>query len=150
MTNEHLPSAAQLLAEPDKYREMYREQLQSAQLAAHGAKIMLKKIEILTREDDEIRDFQANGWPEPRSHTRRAESEAEAAEEVPVTRKPKVVRLLSQDPGREWSVREIGEALGIENQKSLRVTLEEMVKAGTLLKTSDARYQYAATQPFDA
>lgn len=147
MTSEHLPSAAELLAEPDKYREIYEEQLRSAHLAAHGAKIMLRKIDILTREDDEIRDFQTNGWPEPKSHMRRPAPEAETAEEVP--RKLRVTKLLGQDPSREWSVRQISEHLKIENQKSLRVSLEEMVSAGTLLKTPDARYQYASTQPFD-
>lgn len=117
---------------------------------------MLKKIEVLAREDAEIKGFQVNGWPEPKSHARRPQADAESAdedddddEEVPATRKPLVTRLLSQDPGRQWSVRQISEALNIENRKSLRVSLEEMVSAGTLFKTPDARYQYAATQPFD-
>jgi hypothetical protein len=148
MVNEHLPSAAELIRDPDGYRTFYVEQLAAAQVTANGARIMLRKIDVLTREYEEIEGYRANGFPTPRPHTRRpdAEAEAEAAESVPVTRKPQVLALLGQDPGQEWSVRQIGETLGIENHKSLRVTLDEMAKAGTLIKTPEARYQFAGEE----
>jgi hypothetical protein len=142
MTEEHLPSAVELIQEADKYRAFYQNQLRAALTSANGARIMLKKIEILTQQDSEIRAFQTNGYPEPKPRVRheREDDHAEAAEHVPVTRKPQVLGLLGQVPGREWSVRQIAETLGIDNLKSLRVTLDEMAKAGTLVKTPEARY----------
>lgn len=141
MTDECLPSAVELSQEADKYRAFYQNQLRAAQISAHGARIMLKKIEILTQQDSEIKGYQANGHPQPKP---RMLHEAEAgdveADQVPVTRKPQVRSLLGQAPGQEWSVRQIAEALDIANHKSLRVTLDEMAKAGTLIKTPEARY----------
>ena len=139
MTEEHLPSAVELIQEADKYREFYQNQLRTALISANGARIMLKKIEILTQQDSEIKGFQANGYPEPRPRIRH-QAEDDEAEQVPVTRKPQVLKLLGQAPGQEWSVRQIAEALDIANHKSLRVTLDEMAKAGTLIKTPEARY----------
>lgn len=111
---------------------------------------MLRKIDSLCREAEELEVYRSNGFPAPRPHRRRepSEPETEVSEPVPVTRKPQVLALVSQDRNRQWSVRQIGEALDIDNLKSLRVTLEEMARAGTLFKTPDARYK-AAGEPQD-
>ncbi len=65
MTSEHLPTAAELIGDPDKYRAIFTEELRTATRTAHEAKIMLRKIDILTREADEIEVYRSNGLPEP-------------------------------------------------------------------------------------
>jgi ribosomal protein L19E len=42
--------------------------------------------------------------------------------------------LLSRDTGRAWKVRDIAEALWIENIKSLRTSLDEFARTGVLKK----------------
>jgi hypothetical protein len=150
MSEERLPTAADLIQSPDTYREYYQDQLRQSLVNANGARIMLRKIDSLCREAEELEVYRSNGFPAPRPHRRRepSEPETEVSEPVPVTRKPQVLALVSQDRNRQWSVRQIGEALDIDNLKSLRVTLEEMARAGTLFKTPDARYK-AAGEPQD-
>jgi hypothetical protein len=148
MSEERLPTAVDLMQSPDTYRAYYEDQLKQSLINANGARLMLRKIESLCREADEIEVYRSNGFPAPRPHRRRepSEPELESSEPVPVTRKPQVLALLSQDPVQQWSVRQVGEALDIDNLKSLRVTLDEMAQAGTLFKTPDARYQAAGEQ----
>jgi hypothetical protein len=102
-------------------------------------------VEIAERESMDMDESRVNGTPKPKPKQRTAQPTDEVEDDqepVPVTRKPQVRDLLRQTPGQEWSVRQISEALRIENQKSLRVTLDEMARAGTLTKTPDARYLF--------
>jgi hypothetical protein len=143
MTSEHLPTFAEVATDPERFRTIYTEQLEAALSSAYEARYVLRKVEIAERETMEMDDSRANGAPKPKLRQRTPQSADDVEDEqepVPVTRKPQVRDLLRQTPGQEWSVRQISEALGIKNQKSLRVTLDEMARAGTLTKTPDARY----------
>ncbi len=144
MTREYLPEADELSRDPEKYLEIFQDRLHEAIEAAHEARTVINEARYAMRQRDRLRGYRANGvkkQPKPQH-----EEADEGAEQVPVTRKPQVAALLGQDPNRYWSNREIGEALGIENLKSLWVTLEEMVKAGSLIKSSDSRYALAPGQ----
>lgn len=145
MTSEHLPTFAEVATDPERFRKIYTEQLEAAQNSAHEARYVLRKVEIAERESMDMDDSRVNGAPKPKPKQRTAHPADDVEDEqepVPVTRKPQVRDLLRQTPGQEWSVRQISEALRIENQKSLRVTLDEMARAGTLTKTPDARYLF--------
>ncbi|TDD32920.1 hypothetical protein E1287_21195 [Actinomadura sp. KC06] len=61
---------------------------------------------------------------------------------TPAPRRVQVLRLLGQDPSSWWKVRDVAEALEIDNQKSLRVLLGQLAQKGQLIKTSDAWFRY--------
>jgi hypothetical protein len=52
-----------------------------------------------------------------------------------------VADLLGQDPARVWRVAEVGQALGVDNLKSLGVLMSQMAGKGVLVKTGSGCYR---------
>lgn len=76
-------------------------------------------------------------------HVRPADGTSQNVVGIPQQpRRHQVLGLLGQDPSRWWKTREVGEALGIANLKSLRVTLSKMADQGDLVKNADASYRF--------
>jgi hypothetical protein len=61
-------------------------------------------------------------------------------------RKQRILALLAQDPHRRWKARAVAVGLDDPNPKSVRVSLDEMARAGTVTKNPDVTYQYAPSR----
>ncbi|MFG3304700.1 hypothetical protein [Streptomyces wuyuanensis] len=60
------------------------------------------------------------------------------------TRKVRILDLMAQDPKRIWKVNDVSLALNDRKIKSLRVAMDELVRAGSLTKHPGANYQFSA------
>ncbi len=72
--------------------------------------------------------------------------ESQESGDLPANRPPRkqrILALLAQDPHRRWKARAVAEGLDDPNPKSVRVSLDEMTRAGTVTKNPDVTYQYA-------
>lgn len=62
-------------------------------------------------------------------------------------RKTRILRLMAQDPLRQWKALEVANALNEADKiKSVRVAADELARAGSLIKLPNAFYQYAPPQ----
>jgi hypothetical protein len=61
------------------------------------------------------------------------------------TRKERILGLLAQDPHRQWKVNDVVHALDDPNTKSVRVSMDELVRAGKLNKLPGSIYQLGGT-----
>ncbi|MEV4678658.1 hypothetical protein AB0K34_44050 [Actinomadura sp. NPDC049382] len=87
------------------------------------------------------------GETEPGSETEPGGSRQKSSKETPAgahlpPRRVQVLNLLGQDPASWWKVRDVAEALEIENQKSLRVLLDQLARKGALVKAPDAWFRF--------
>lgn len=61
-------------------------------------------------------------------------TDSEWADEADLTRRPKILQTLRRAPRKRWSARAITEECGLENPRSVRTLLEEMVRRGELVR----------------
>jgi hypothetical protein len=98
--------------------------------------------EKVLAQRDELTLWYTEGIPEPPTRSSPVASmpgeDAQEAGRSP--RKILVVQLMAQNPHRAWKVRDLADALKIENVKSLRVSLDDAVRDGVLKKNPDATY----------
>lgn len=95
-----------------------------------------------------LQEWQRNGIPEPGRPRRGNDSGAQRSQsggsesDAKPPRKVRILALLSQDPQRRWKARQVADGLADPQLKSVRVALDEMMRAGSLVKHEDATYQY--------
>ncbi|MGP3952198.1 hypothetical protein [Streptomyces sp. 7N604] len=107
----------------------------------------VRQVLRLTRQvqkcKDTLQNWQRNGVPDPRrSHPsgdgNDRRQEGGRSGDAKLTRKERILSLLAQDPQRRWKARHVADGLNDPQLKSVRVALDEMMRAGAVLKHEDA------------
>lgn len=131
---------------PDKYIQLAEERKERLQRDSHKVRQELAYLRKLKEHKETQEQWRASGIPDQRqSAPPREETETPAAGgfQQP-TRKMRILRLMSQDPQRQWKALEMAHALDEPAKiKSVRVAMDEQAKAGDLTKLPNAFYQYA-------
>lgn len=145
-----LPAWNDLAVDPGKYVDSLTEKVRQAQTNLHQAKAMLRMAERLAAQQTEYGLWAEDGIPEPQPRPARASratdsgdagDDGEESDGEHLTQKQRVVALLGQDPQRAWKVRQVMEALGLANDKSLRVSMDQLVTSRMIFKDGDANYR---------
>ena len=99
--------------------------------------------QLTTGHDDGDAPHAGQRQPVPPAPTDPAQppEDADPTAGQPAPRRVLVANLLGQDPARVWRVSEVGQALGLDNTKSLGVLMAEMADRGALVKTGSGCYQ---------
>jgi hypothetical protein len=141
------------LSEAAKDPDKYIPELEALQVEARdrlrGISAALKELRRIKQSAEHLEYIQAHGIPRPReaSDACRGKGQDTASagggqdEEAP-SRRERVVRLLSQAPDRAWKARDIANALGIANIKSLRASMDDFTRSGVVVKNlHDSTYR---------
>jgi hypothetical protein len=144
---EDLPWA-EFASDPDKYIKELEETEEATQKDLHRVRQELRLMRQIKKQKDTAEEWKHNGIPEQR--TKHEPDDDEVGEEVgvtdsngrPLTRKQRIRSLMAQDPARQWKVNEIAQALADPNTKSVRVSMDELAHAGSIVKHPGAIYQY--------
>ncbi|WP_406393675.1 hypothetical protein OG806_24680 [Streptomyces sp. NBC_00882] len=135
---------------PDKYIRLLEEKEFELQRETYKVRQELRLVRHVQKQMQIADEWRASGIPEQRQ----SDSESEDAEPTTaasgfqaVPRKTRILRLMAQDPTRQWKALEVANALNeVDKIKSVRVAADELAKAGSLIKLPNAFYQYAPPQ----
>ncbi|MFD3572549.1 hypothetical protein [Streptomyces sp. NPDC058644] len=135
--------------DPDKYIHALEERENDLGRETFKVRQELRLMRQLKKHKDTALSWREHGIPDQRQ----AEPEEDKPQEASVgsqgpTRKDRIRGLLGQDPQRLWKVKEIAAALGEpQKEKSVRVAVDEMARAGEIIKHPGAQYQYRNLPP---
>ncbi|MEC3978193.1 hypothetical protein [Amycolatopsis sp. H20-H5] len=126
--------------DPGKYAQLFRSQEDEHRRHAYKFTKLRKFAEALLDKQEELNIWKSDGIPDHPNRQARSAEEAEPGD-VPRDRRARVCKLAAQSPERLFKVRDIAQELGIENEKSLRTSLDSYVhKDHALKKNSNAEY----------
>jgi hypothetical protein len=147
---------AEYAKNPDKHIPELEKMQGEARDRLRGLSVALKELRKIQASTDHLEYIQIHGIPRPREGVRDdmatdgtcPDGDADDDEGPTPSRREQVLRLLSQVPGREWKVRDIAAALGIENIKSLRTSMDEFARTGAVRKNVDRSTYFLSPQGF--
>ncbi|MGP4089705.1 hypothetical protein [Streptomyces sp. KR55] len=134
-------------SEPDAYIVKLEAREEELQKDLYKVRQELRLLRQLQKHKDVAEDWKRNGIPDQRQPTsgEDEENEMEAPNGHGQTRKDRIRDLMRQDPQRFWKAGSMAAALGVPTKsKSVRVTMDELVRAEELVKHPGSNYQYAA------
>ncbi|MER5911885.1 hypothetical protein ABT124_15595 [Streptomyces sp. NPDC001982] len=143
-------------ANPDKYVKMLEEQEEESQRDLYKVRQELRLVRQIKKQKDTAEEWRAHGVPDQRrpddpysTEDGEPSDEASRANGHPhgPTRKERVLALMGQDSSRIWKVANIAIALDDHKIKSIRVAMDELVRAGSLTKHPGANYQFNTASP---
>jgi hypothetical protein len=125
--------------DPDKFIPQVEEKHESLKAAARGVSAILKELRRIKESHEQLEHIRTQGVPRPRESSRKRSGASDSEQESSVggegvSRREQVCRLLVQQPMRSWKVKDIAEALHIDNVKSLRTSLDDFVRSGVISK----------------
>ncbi|XVQ11149.1 hypothetical protein ACQP1W_00810 [Spirillospora sp. CA-255316] len=144
------------VADPERaLADLQAEESETAQLLSDIRQQIKLVRRILETQRGWTEAFGVDPDPEDNDEQSPPEQAVEAAEAAsgqmppvnvvgitPPPRRVQVLNLLGQDPTHWWKVRDIAQALDIDNQKSLRVLLGQLATKGNLIKTDNAWFRF--------
>ncbi|WP_157901114.1 hypothetical protein [Streptomyces davaonensis] len=109
----------------------------------------LRLMRQLKKHKDTAEEWRRNGIPDQRQQSLDDDDEEESEMTAPngqgLTRKDRIRELMRQDPQRLWKAGSMADSLGVPTKtKSVRVSMDELVRAGELVKHPGSNYQWAA------
>lgn len=134
---------------PDKYIQLLDERETELQRDLFKVRQELKVVRLMKKQKELTDEWRTSGIPDQRkTEAPSDDGEATGASGYqPVTRKTRIMRLIGQDPQRQWKALEVASALNESLKiKSVRVAMDELAKTGSLIKLPNAYYQYAQPQ----
>ncbi|MGI3202944.1 hypothetical protein ACRJ4W_40555 [Streptomyces sp. GLT-R25] len=144
---EDLPWEA-FAGDPDTYVEKLEEKEEDLQKDIYKVRQELRLMRQLKKHKDIAEEWRRSGIPDQRQSTPdddEEENEMEAPNGHGQTRKDRIRDLMRQDPQRLWKAGSMAAVLGVPSKtKSVRVTMDELVRAEELVKHPGSNYQYAA------
>ncbi|MEV7393828.1 MULTISPECIES: hypothetical protein [unclassified Streptomyces] len=132
--------------DPDTYVERLEEKEEDLQKDLYKVRQELRLMRQLKKHKDTAEEWKRSGIPDQRQQSLDDEDENEltAPNGQGQTRKDRIRELMRQDPQRLWKAGSMAEALGVPTKtKSVRVTMDELVRAGELVKHPGSNYQHA-------
>ncbi|SCK15252.1 hypothetical protein [Streptomyces sp. WMMB 322] len=137
-------SREELAGDPDKYLRLLKEKREELrrELAKIGKEVTA--MEQVKRWGDKIDQWAESGIPEPRrAEPDPREEPRDSTHAQAPTRKARIMALMGQDPQRTWKVSDVAGALNEESKaKCVRVAMDELARAGSLMKLPGAVYQF--------
>lgn len=134
---------------PDKYIQLLEERETELQRDLFKVRQELKVVRLMKKQKELTHEWRMSGIPDQR----KAEAPSDEGETTvaggyqPFTRKTRIMRLIGQDPQRQWKALEVASALNESLKiKSVRVAMDELAKTGSLIKLPNAYYQHAQPQ----
>ena len=135
---------------PDKYIQLLEEKELELQRDTFKVRQELRLVRQVKKQMQIAEEWRTSGIPEQRQ----ADADSEDTETTTVAggfqtlpRKTRILRLMAQDPTRQWKALEVANALNEAGKiKSVRVAADELAKAGSLIKLPHAFCQYAPPQ----
>lgn len=135
---------------PDKYIQLLEEKEVELQRDTFKVRQELRLVRSVKKQMQIADEWRTSGIPEqrqPDTDSEDAETTAAASGFQVAPRKTRILRLMAQDPMRQWKALEVANALNEAHKiKSVRVAADELAKAGSLIKLPNAFYQYAPPQ----
>ncbi|WP_405881051.1 hypothetical protein OG762_22115 [Streptomyces sp. NBC_01136] len=131
--------------DPDTHIEKLEEKEDGLQKDLYKVRQELRLMRQIKRHKDTAEDWRRHGIPDQRQS---ADDDEDNDMTVPnaqgQTRKDRIRELMRQDPQRHWKAGSMAEALGVPTKsKSVRVTMDELMRAGELVKHPGSNYQHA-------
>ncbi|MFJ6897076.1 hypothetical protein [Streptomyces hokutonensis] len=134
---------------PDKYIQLLEEGVE-LQRDTFKVRQELRLVRQVKKQMQIADEWRTTGIPEqrqPDTDSEDDETTAAASGFQVAPRKTRILRLMAQDPMRQWKALEVANALNQAHKiKSVRVAADELAKAGSLIKLPNAFYQYAPPQ----
>ncbi|MEU1596013.1 hypothetical protein ABZ468_24935 [Streptomyces sp. NPDC005708] len=133
-------------SDPDKYVGELEKEEESLQKDLYKVRQELRLMRQLKKHKDTAKEWQQRGIPDQRqpSQDDDEDNDMTAPNEQGTTRKDRIRDIMLQDPQRLWKAGTMAEALGVPDKtKSVRVTMDELVRAGELVKHPGSNYQHA-------
>jgi hypothetical protein len=135
--------------DPDTYVERLEEKEEGLQKDIYKVRQELRLVRQLKKHKEIAEEWRRSGIPEQRQATADdddEENEMESPNAHGQTRKDRIRELMRQDPQRLWKAGSMATALGVPTKtKSVRVSMDELVRAEELVKHPGSNYQYAAS-----
>ena len=135
---------------PDKYILLLEEKEVELQRDTFKVRQELRLVRSVKKQMQIADEWRMSGIPEqrqPDTDSEDAETTAAASGFQVAPRKTRILRLMAQDPMRQWKALEVANALNEAHKiKSVRVAADELAKSGSLIKLPNAFYQYAPPQ----
>jgi hypothetical protein len=134
--------------DPDTHIVKLEEKEDGLQKDLYKVRQELRLMRQLKRHKDTATEWRRNGIPDQRQSTA-DEDDEDNDSTVPnaqgQTRKDRIREFMRQDPQRLWKAGSMAEALGVPTKtKSVRVTMDELMRTGELVKHPGSNYQHAA------
>lgn len=131
--------------DPDTYIEKLEEKEDGLQKDLYKVRQELRLMRQLKKHKDTAEEWRRNGIPDQRQPMEDEDSDMAAPNAQGQTRKDRIREIMRQDAQRLWKAGSMAEALGVPTKsKSVRVTMDELVRSGELVKHPGSNYQYAA------
>lgn len=153
-----LPSLTDAARDPESFIPRLEEMQEAAKKHLRGISFVLRELRKIRASTDNLEYFQAHGVPRPRDPNGHGaddeayEDEANESDESAggTPRRERVMKLLAQETGREWKVRDIAVALRIDNIKSLRTSMDDFVKSGVVEKNLESSTYFLGRKGYQA
>lgn len=131
--------------DPDTHIVKLEEKEDGLQKDLYKVHQELRLMRHLKKHKDTAEEWRRNGIPDQRQS---ADDDDDNDMTMPnaqgQTRKDLIRELMRQDPQRLWKAGAMAESLGVPAKtKSVRVTMDELVRAGELVKHPGSNYQHA-------
>jgi hypothetical protein len=140
--------------DPSTILAKYKQEVDETRGKLRGLAGIVKELEKLAATKENLRHLAEHGVPRPRQSTEDSPRPRHTGQHGPAgnddgqgdasspSRREQVLNLLRQQPRRHWKAREIARALGIENVKSLRSSMDDFVRAGVVRKNPNTSTYY--------
>ncbi|MGP4086952.1 hypothetical protein [Streptomyces sp. KR55] len=131
---------------PDTHIAKLEEREEGLQKDLYKVRQELRLARQLKKHKDTAEEWRRNDIPDQRQSAADDEDDDTTAVNAQgQTRKDRIREIMRQDPMRLWKAGSMAEALGEPAKtKSVRVTMDELMRAGELVKHPGSNYQHAA------
>ncbi|MFF4356748.1 hypothetical protein [Streptomyces sp. NPDC001604] len=132
--------------DPDTYITKLEKREEDLQKDLYKVRQELRLTRQLKRYKDTADEWRRNGIPDQRQSVADddEDNDSTAVNAQGQTRKDRIREIMRQDPMRLWKAGSMAEALGEPAKtKSVRVTMDELMRAGELVKHPGSNYQHA-------
>ncbi|MEU0407931.1 hypothetical protein ABZ307_08895 [Streptomyces griseorubiginosus] len=132
--------------DPDTHIEKLEEKEEDLQKDLYKVRQELRLARQLKKHKDTAEEWRRHGIPDQRQPSADDDdSDISAPNGQGQTRKDHIRTIMRQDPQRLWKAGSMAETLGVPTKsKSVRVTMDELVRSGELVKHPGSNYQWAA------
>lgn len=133
--------------DPDTHIAKLEEREEGLQKDIYKVRQELRLARQLKKHKDIADEWRRNGIPDQRQSAADDDEDDDttAANPQGQTRKDRIREFMLQDPKRLWKAGSMAETLGVPSKaKSVRVTMDELVRAGELVKHPGSNYQHAS------
>lgn len=141
-------SWGEFAGDPDKYIGELEEKEEDLQKDLYKVRQELRLVRQIKKHKDTAEEWKRTGIPDQRQPSQDDEDDNEmtALNGQVQTRKDRIRDIMRQDPQRMWKAGSMAETLGVPTKsKSVRVTMDELMRAGELVKHPGSNYQHASS-----